>query len=123
MTDRRSSVAVIDLGAGPVCDHPALRLIGRQTLLEWTVQRLVESSLLDTIRVTGGPHFSAAVEELNLRQAKWVASLAATPLLRCIEVAKASSSELGCACSEQLPICRSYSRRPINRGRLGYANV
>ncbi len=92
MTDRRSSVAVIDLGTEPNCDHPALRLIGRQTLLEWTIQRLVESSLLDTICVTGSPHFSNAIDSLTIQQAKWMPSTAGTPLARCIEVAKAAQA-------------------------------
>jgi len=92
MTDRRSSVAVIDLGSQPYIDHPAIRAIGRQSLLEWTIQRLMESSLLDAIAITGESYFSSAVLEMNLQSAKWFPSAASTPLTRCIEVAKSAQA-------------------------------
>ena len=92
MTDRRSSVAVIDLGSYPSVDHPSLRAIGRQSLLEWTVQRLTESSLLDAIAITGASYFSSAVLQMNLMSAKWYPSTATCPLGRCINVAKSAQA-------------------------------
>lgn len=90
MTDSRSSVAIIDLGTHTWTDHPALRLIGRQTLLEWTIQRLAESSLLDSIFVTGNARFTPQINDLHLEYSRWLPSVAPTPIARCIEAAKAA---------------------------------
>ncbi len=88
MNDRRSSVAVIDLGSTEEAHHPALRSIGQYSLLEWTVKRLSGSSLLDGIVVTGSAELSEAIVELEIGPAVWVASELNTPLARCIQVAK-----------------------------------
>lgn len=88
MTDRRSSVAMIDLGSHFNHEHGSLRSIGRQSLLEWTVQRLAGSSLLDAITVTGSPDYSCFIEGLDIKPARWMPSNSTTPLSRCIEIAK-----------------------------------
>ena len=88
MTDRRSSVAIIDLGSRSKYAPPALRSIGRQSLLEWTVRRLAGSSLLDGIAITGSPDFSSFIAALEIDPARWLPSTSSTPLSRCIEVAK-----------------------------------
>ena len=88
MTDRRSSVAVIDLGSHFNHHHPSLQSIGRQSLLEWTIQRLSGSSLLDAIVITGSPDYSSFIESLEIEPASWLPSESSTPLSRCIEVAK-----------------------------------
>lgn len=89
MTDHRSSVAIIDLGSHVQLDHPSLRKIGHQRLLEWTVQRLARTSLLDAIAITGSAAYSCILESLNVQPARWFPSLSTTPLSRSIEVAKA----------------------------------
>jgi spore coat polysaccharide biosynthesis protein SpsF (cytidylyltransferase family) len=88
MTDRRSSVAIIDLGSQSCNDHPSLRSIGRHSLLEWTVQRLAGSSLLDTIVITGSTAYSSFIEALDIEPARWISSESSTPLRRCIDVAR-----------------------------------
>ncbi len=88
MTDHRSSVAIVDLGSHCNHDLPSLQSIGRQSLLEWTVQRLAGSSLLDGIAITGSPDFSSSIEAMKIAPARWMPSASSTPLSRCIDVAK-----------------------------------
>ncbi len=92
MPDRRSSVAVIDLGLEASAELAALRSIGHQTLIEWSVQRLSQTSLLDSIVITGSHELSDAMATLSLHPARWQPSDLKTPLSRCIEVAKASQA-------------------------------
>ncbi len=88
MTDRRSSVALIDLGSQFDPDHPSLRPIGRHSLLEWTVKRLAGSSLLDAVVITGSADYASIIDALPIEPASWIPSELTTPLSRCIEVAK-----------------------------------
>ena len=88
MTDRRSSVAIIDLGSRFDHEHPSLRSIGRHSLLEWTVKRLAGSSLLDAIVITGSTAYSSTIEALEIEPARWIHSESHSPLSRCIDVAK-----------------------------------
>jgi spore coat polysaccharide biosynthesis protein SpsF len=121
MNDRRSSAAIVDLGAyvrtptsptgmsplsgvsqrsGPLVGnalqpqaafqtgHPSLRPIGRFSLLEWTVKRLANSSLLDAILITGSPGYSKCVERLQIEPARWLPSESKTPVERCFNAAK-----------------------------------
>ncbi len=88
MTDRRSSVAIIDLGSHSKEAHPSLRSMGRQSLLEWTVRRLAGSSLLDSIAITGSADYSSLIKAMEIGPARWMPSASSTPLSRCIEVAK-----------------------------------
>lgn len=93
MIENRSSVAVIDLGVHLLADQTAFRQIGKYSLLEWTIRRLAESSLLDAIAVTGSPVQHSALKKLAIEPAQWRPSEALTPLQRTIEVAIAANAK------------------------------
>jgi spore coat polysaccharide biosynthesis protein SpsF (cytidylyltransferase family) len=87
MVKDRSSFAVIDLGVQAPEGHCAFRKIGKHTLIEWTIRRLAESSLLDAIALTGSAALESMVEGMGIEPARWYPSEALTPLGRTIDVA------------------------------------
>ncbi len=93
MADNRSSVTVIDLGSQLLTDQVAFRKVGKYSLIEWTIRRLAESSLLDAIAVTGTRAQGSKLENLGIQPAIWFPSEAATPLGRTIEVAMATNAK------------------------------
>ncbi len=93
MADNRSSVTVIDLGSQLPTDQIAFRQVGKYSLIEWTIRRLAESSLLDAIAVTGNRAQGSKLENLAIQPAIWFPSEAATPLGRTIDVAMATNAK------------------------------
>ncbi len=116
MADERRSVAVIDLGphshdgrntraddgalragdarsaentrsAGSDAKHSAaLRKMGRRSLLEWTIRRLSDCSLLDQVVVTGPAEYSEALRDQAIHPAAWLPSAEPTQLGRFAEI-------------------------------------
>ncbi len=89
-----STVAVIDLAAnnhyapaGTQIDI-ASRAFHGLSLLEWTVRRLSESTMLDQFVITGLPSYLPQIQSASLCGAKWMPSLQNDPLHRVYEVAE-----------------------------------
>jgi spore coat polysaccharide biosynthesis protein SpsF (cytidylyltransferase family) len=71
----------------------ALRKLDGLTLLEWCVRRLSESTLIDSIVVTGPPQFRDRISNTGLCNARWVPSTYETPSQRAMEIATRFSAE------------------------------
>jgi spore coat polysaccharide biosynthesis protein SpsF (cytidylyltransferase family) len=67
----------------------AMRRLDGLTLLEWSVRRLAEATLVDAIVVTGPSHLRDAFAQACLCHAKWVPSVLPTPSQRAAEIADA----------------------------------
>ncbi len=87
MSQKTNSIALIDLG----CSHRAqsscsvvspFRRVGRQSLLERTVRRLSESSLLDTIAIVGDDEFSGLISQSCTQPAVWLPCNGASTVAR-----------------------------------------
>ncbi len=77
MSQKSNSIALIDLGgwAHPSSQERAVspfRRVGRQTLLERTVRRLSESSLLDGIAIVGDNEFTGLIRQSCTEPAVWL---------------------------------------------------
>ncbi|MCC6511987.1 MAG: NTP transferase domain-containing protein [Pirellulaceae bacterium] len=77
MSQKSSSIALIDLGCsadrrGQGRAVSPFRRVGRQTLLERTVRRLCESSLLDSIAIVGDNEFSGLIAQSCTQPAVWL---------------------------------------------------
>ena len=77
MSQKSNSLALIDLGcSGHRSEHERtlspFRRVGRQTLLERTVRRLSESSLIDTIAIVGDNEFSGLIAQSCTQPAVWI---------------------------------------------------
>lgn len=98
MSHSTNSIALIDLGC---CRQPGtprqslspFRKFGRQSLLEWTVRRLSDSSLLDGIAIVGDEEFSGLIAQSHSQPARWVPCNAATAAERAWEAAHALEAE------------------------------
>nr|MCU0715108.1 hypothetical protein [Pirellula sp.] len=96
----RQTIALIDLA---ICDDAnvpettridgALRRLDGLTLLEWCVRRLAESTLIDTIVVTGPLAYRNRISQSGLCHARWVPSVHASPTERALEIAERFTAE------------------------------
>jgi spore coat polysaccharide biosynthesis protein SpsF len=95
---QHSTVAVIDLAAtnhyapaGTQIDV-ASRAFHGLSLLEWTVRRLSESTMLDQFVITGLPSYLPQIQSASLCGAKWMPSLQNDPIHRVYEVAERTNA-------------------------------
>lgn len=98
MSTKQSTVAIVDLGliSKNVQDKHEMspfRRFGRQTLLEWTIRRLSDSLLLDSIAVTGDNAHSLSVQQSHLQPSRWFPMCHSSPLHRIKEVALKMDAE------------------------------
>lgn len=102
MSQKSNSVALIDLGCvdHQTDGHEALertvtpfRRVGRQTLLERTVRRLSESSLLDKIAIVGDKEFSGLISQSCIQPAQWFPCDAPSCAARAWHVAEELNAE------------------------------
>lgn len=93
-TQSKQTVALIDLG---VTDNrqlqtarvtAALRRLDGLTLLEWCIRRLSESTLIETIVVTGPPQYRELISKTGLCNARWMPSAQPTPSRRALELSE-----------------------------------
>jgi spore coat polysaccharide biosynthesis protein SpsF (cytidylyltransferase family) len=97
MSHSTNSIALIDLG----CQQPAasgrglspFRRVGRQTLLEWTIRRLSDASLLDAIAIVGDSEFSGLITRSHTQPAQWFPCNAELAAERAWYVAQELSAE------------------------------
>lgn len=94
----RQTIALVDLSvdsgdAGQSRLDASLRRLDGLTLLEWCVRRLNESTLIDTVAVTGNQGCRERISRAGLCDAKWIPSDAKTPTLRAREVAEQLDAE------------------------------
>lgn len=87
MSQKSNSIALIDLGGwanqGPQERAVSpFRRVGRQTLLERTVRRLSESSLLDGIAIVGDNEFTGMIAQSCTEPAVWLPTNEATSAAR-----------------------------------------
>ena len=87
MSQKSSSIALIDLGGwanqGPKERAVSpFRRVGRQTLLERTVRRLSESSLLDGIAIVGDNEFTGLIAQSCTEPAVWLPTDEASSVAR-----------------------------------------
>jgi spore coat polysaccharide biosynthesis protein SpsF (cytidylyltransferase family) len=87
------TVALIDLAVSSAKHaeqtnrvEAALRRLDGLTLLEWCIRRLSESTLIDTIVVTGPPHYRELISNTGLCNARWMPSALRTPARRAMEL-------------------------------------
>ena len=84
-TNPKQTVALIDLAVTNAKEQrtarveSALRRLDGLTLLEWCIRRLSESTLIDTIVVTGPPHYRELISQTGLCNARWMPSALARP--------------------------------------------
>jgi len=77
MSEKTNSLALIDLGCSQRTEGRSrsvspFRRVGRQTLLERTVRRLSESSLVDTIAIVGDHEFAGLIAQSYMQPAVWI---------------------------------------------------
>lgn len=94
----QSTVALIDLAAsqyhspaGTQIDN-AMRRFNGLTLLEWTVRRLTESTLVDQVIITGLPSYLPQIQETSLCGARWMPSLQNDSFTRAQEIAERTNA-------------------------------
>ena len=107
MSQKSNSVALIDLGclSSSLTDSQRgsnegrngtvspFRRVGRQTLLERTVRRLSESSLLDKIAIVGDHEFSGLIAQSCTQPAQWLPCDAPSSVARAWHVADELNAE------------------------------
>ena len=92
-TNPKQTVALIDLAVTNAKEQrtarveSALRRLDGLTLLEWCIRRLSESTLIETIVVTGPPHYRELISQTGLCNARWMPSALSTPAQRAKELA------------------------------------
>ncbi len=94
----QSTIALIDLAAiqnqtpaGTQIDQ-AMRTFNGLTLLEWTVRRLSESTLVDQVVITGLPSYLPQIQDASLCGARWMPSLQNDSLARANEIAERTNA-------------------------------
>lgn len=92
MSHSTNSIALIDLGCRHSHDGESkplspFRKFGRQSLLEWTVRRLSDASLLDEIAIVGDEEFSGLIAQSHTQPARWYPCNAESPAERAWEAA------------------------------------
>jgi spore coat polysaccharide biosynthesis protein SpsF (cytidylyltransferase family) len=91
-TNLKQTIALIDLAVTNVRENSttrvesALRRLDGLTLLEWCIRRLSESTLIETIVVTGPQHYRELISQTGLCNARWMPSALGTPSLRAREI-------------------------------------
>lgn len=93
-TQSKQTVALIDLAV--IEDRKlqttrisaALRRLDGLTLLEWCIRRLSESTLIETIVVTGPPQYRERISNSGLCNARWMPSAQPTPARRALELSE-----------------------------------
>lgn len=95
MSQRTSSIALIDLGPSAVSPSVVspFRRVGRQTLLERTIRRLSESSLLDEIVIIGSGEHAGQIAQCATQPARWISSTARTTIERAWQAAEECQAE------------------------------
>lgn len=98
MSQKSNSLAMIDLGCSErQSPHDRkvspFRRVGRQTLLERTVRRLCESSLVDTIAIVGDSEFSGLIAQSCTQPAVWLPSDAPSSVARAWHAAEQLDAE------------------------------
>jgi len=98
MSQKSGSVALIDLGRSydrSTGERPVspFRRVGRQTLLERTVRRLSESSLLDAVVIVGDQEFSGLIAQSCTQPAIWLPCDAPTSVARAWHAADEMNAE------------------------------
>lgn len=98
MSQKSCSVALIDLGRSSdrgTRDRlvSPFRRVGRQTLLERTVRRLSESSLLDAIVIVGDNEFSGLIAQSCTQPAVWLPCDASSSVARAWHAADEMNAE------------------------------
>lgn len=95
----KQTIALIDLavpgGQGETTTRveAALRRLDGLTLLEWCIRRLSESTLIETIVVTGTLGQRELISQTGLCNARWMPSPLSTPAQRAFELAKRTSAD------------------------------
>ncbi len=96
-TSPRQSVALIDLGITVDGTRPrwetAMRRLDGLTLLEWSIRRLAEATLLDSIVITGLDESHGALARASLCHAKSVTSSLVTPSQRAADIAQKMNAD------------------------------
>jgi spore coat polysaccharide biosynthesis protein SpsF (cytidylyltransferase family) len=98
-TNPRQTIALIDLAVTGGKElkttrvDAALRRLDGLTLLEWCIRRLSESTLIDTIVVTGLPQYRELISNTGLCNARWMPSALNTPAQRTKELSERLSAE------------------------------
>ncbi|MFO0921840.1 MAG: NTP transferase domain-containing protein [Pirellulales bacterium] len=96
MAATNATVAVLDLAKSPTQRSGSgciFRKLNGLTLLEWSIRRLNECTLIDSIAITGTPSQKDSVLSGSLCGARWIPSIHTTPLKRVHEVAKRCQAE------------------------------
>lgn len=94
-----ATVALIDLGCSGKRPslraemNAAFRVFEGLSLLEWTIRRLHESTLIDTVVITGDTSLEKRVTSCSLSGARWIPSAANTKLLRSHEIAERTNAQ------------------------------
>lgn len=90
-TGPRQTVALIDLAVQDGAKRPrretAMRRLDGLTLLEWCIRRLAETTLVDSVFITGTREMQATLARAGLCHAKWIASDLPSPSQRAAEIA------------------------------------
>ena len=92
-TNPKQTIALIDLAVSSDREESttrvesALRRLDGLTLLEWCIRRLSESTLIETIVVTGSQHYRELISQTGLCNARWMPSALSTPAQRAQEIA------------------------------------
>ena len=92
-TNPKQTVALIDLAVTNGKEQrtarveSALRRLDGLTLLDWCIRRLSESTLIETIVVTGPTHYRELISQSGLCNARWMPSALSTPGQRAKELA------------------------------------
>ena len=98
-TNPKQTVALIDLAVTGAKDQgttrveAALRRLDGLTLLEWCIRRLSESTLVETIVVTGPLQYRELISNTGLCNARWMPSAMSTPSQRAKEVSERLSAD------------------------------
>ena len=98
-TNPKQTLALIDLAVTSdrekqtIRVESALRRLDGLTLLEWCIRRLSESTLIETIVVTGPPHYRELISQTGLCNARWMPSALDTPTRRAKELADRLSAD------------------------------
>lgn len=98
MSPKTNSIALIDLDCQLSSEHRERRIspfrrVGRQSLLERTVRRLSESSLLDAIVIVGSDEHAAGLAQSGTQPAEWISTTASSSVARAWQAAKQMKAE------------------------------
>ena len=93
----RQTLALIDLAVDSGTRKPrietALNRLDGLTLLEWSIRRLGESTLVDSVVVTGPAKHRSILNQSRLCHAKWIPSVLTTPAQRAAEIADSQNAD------------------------------